>query len=249
MKKRLFAVVLIMLAAVTAFAGCSEKNNEINVEPVQAFVNSPSEWIVADDVNPGSLSYGVTDLDQNLKAEIIVDMYDAGSKTVSTKIFAEGEDGTLYECERKTAGKAFDEAYFDETLRYGDTCYYDAENNLFYYNYTKITRTSKFEQYKQIIGFCLSDGVVTEELLATELELYNEEIEDVEYTYTDRNGNTIDEEGFKNVVQNYYSGLQEKTVKFGFKGFTAEQNAELKNMSKAELEDMLAKSFSKFDII
>ncbi len=247
MKKKLFAILLVTLAVLTVFAGCSNKKSN-DTQAVQDMVKAPSEWIVSD-VEFSACSYGVTDLDQNGKPEIIADYYAADTKTVTSKIYITDEDGNISECERKTAGQSFEKAYFDETVRYGNTCYYDAENNIYYYNYTKVTRISRFEQYKQFISFSLNGDVVTEELLATEIELYNEEIDDVEYTYTDGKGNPTDEEGYDNAAKNRYSDLQEKKVSFGgFKGYTMEQNEKLKSMSKAELEDLLANSFNSFVI-
>ena len=247
MKKKFFAILLVMLALLTAFAGCSEKKD--NNQAVQDIVQKSSDWIFGDDVAFSACSYGITDLDQNGKPEVIAEYFDADKKIIYTKIYITDEKGEIKECERKTAGKTFDEAYFDETVRYGKTCYYDAEANLYYYTYTRVTRVSKFEQYKQIIAFSLNGDVITEELLATELELYNEEIEDVEYTYTDSKGNEIDENAYTNAAKNRYSDITEKTVSFGgFKGFTKEQNDELKGMSRSELEDILSKSFSKFVI-
>lgn len=245
--KRFSALLLTAIALFAVMTGCD--NGTGARSEVKEIAKNPQSWVLENNGNFSSCSYAVTDLDQNGEPEIIADYTDDNTKAIYMEFLVFGSDGKSFApCKYNTVRKTYDGMQYED-LHYGRACYYDAETGEYHYTYTLITIVSAREKYTEIITFSLKGDEVTEKLIATQSEIYNEELGEVAVAYKDAEGNELDEEGFKHASKNYFSGFEQKTVDFGgFRSFDLEANEELKDMSSKELQEILSTSYNKFTI-
>ncbi len=240
MKKRILPVLASVLLMAVMLSGCSNTGTKY----LGVISDNSEQWVLSSTEDISTFAYAVTDLDLNGRPEIIASRNSGFEDTTFTDYYEVSEDGeSLVKCEHIVEGESEADIAFET-----DYCYFDKKADRYYYVFTNHEVMSIRETYNHKVAVSLSEGKVTETIIATEATVYEGESEVPTITYTDANGNTITEQEFKKIGDTHFADCQKKSVTFGFKGYGDSKNAEFGAKSSEEIYTVILDSFNKFAV-
>lgn len=236
------ALFLCFVLLMGIFCGCNNKTAES--PEVKGIVNNMDKWSITTKEGTSIYFYGVTDLDQNGKYEIVsAENFGTGDYTES-RIFELSEDKkTLTEMEHVFEG----DSQVDLMQNTADV-YKDAESGRYYYIFSDTVRNGYKETYNTKVAISLYEGKFTEERLATESVIYEGESEEPTVTYYDNEGNEITMDDYMNAEATRFAGYEKLSATFCWKGYTFSNHDSTINAANENLGSIFADSMSKFSV-
>jgi hypothetical protein len=187
--------------------------------------------------------YAVTDLDQNGRLEIIQSSCQGTGLYTYTNLWEVDANGTeLIPCLLSTAeGDSQPDIIADP-----DIVYYDETSDCYFYIFRDEIRNGAAEHYQSQIAFSLQDSVVTTTLLSQMSTIYTSGGENAVITYTDADGNTIDEDVYNMTAENTFAGFTAMEATIGWTDYTV--SARLAELTEAEIMSLLETSWKVFSL-
>lgn len=105
-------------------------------------------------------------------------------------------------------------------------------------------RVSAAEHIESLEAVSLKDGTVTVTLLA---ESHSDYDSDIITTYTDADGNTIDESTYKGMADKTYADLKAMQATIGWTDYSV--STQLSELTESELLEILKTSFQGFSLV
>jgi hypothetical protein len=201
-------------------------------------------WMGDTEVVAEPFFYAVTDLDQNGRLEIIQSSCQGTGLYSYTSMWEVSADGTeLVPCQLSIAeGESQPDIIADP-----DMVYFDKAQDCYFYIFRDEIRNGAAEHYQSRIALSLQDGVVTTTLLGQSSTIYASGGETAVTTYTDADGNTIDEDAYNSSAENTFAGLTAMEATIGWTDYTV--SAQLAELTEAEIVSLLEASWEGFSLI
>jgi hypothetical protein len=209
---------------------------------LQLIADNAAVWMGDTELIAEPFFYAVTDLDQNGRLEIIQSSCQGTGLYTYTSLWEVDANGTeLVPCQLSVAeGESQPDIIADP-----DMVYFDEAGDCYYYIFHDDIRDGAAEHYLSRVALSLQDGVVTTTLLCQMHSVYTSS-EDVTTTYTDADGNAIDEDAYNMAAENTFAGLTEMEATIGWTDYTV--SAQLDTLTEAELMEILETSWESFSL-
>lgn len=212
--------------------------SEATDRQIQLIVDHISLW--QGDSSTELYGYAVTDLNQNGRLEII------SFSCQGTGIYTYSN---IWEVTETFDGLVLLETSIDEYTSQADIMvdtvpvYYNPANNLYHYIFDDLTKNGAAEYYENKRAICIQNGQLVEQFLAYKTTIYQDSAPTV--TYTDVNGNPINEGDYSHIGDNVFSDLEKKQASFKW---LINENAEWSALKDDDVKNMLEQSFQAFSI-
>lgn len=162
-------------------------------------------------------SYAILDLNKNGRLEIIIS-YNAGTGRFSyNRLFEVNDryDGLIeYKYEKPWRESEVDFLLSDEVV-----CYYDTEENEYYYIFEDYTFGGlEYYSYNERAIY-LKDNQVKEKLFGEEEASWDERIGEFICTYYSKDGDIIGEDEYMNAIENYFKDYKKEKIKITWLNF------------------------------
>ena len=154
--------------------------------------------------------YAISDLDHNGRYEVIVSNMGGTGLYTYSRFFEvnETQDG-LVEC---TSDFMEGDSQPDIIVEKVDT-YVDA-NGEFHYAFYDVLRNGVAESYENVRELMLRDGEIITKYIASKATIYEGECATI--TCNDGDGNTITEEAYETIVDNYFGDCEKEVTNLGW---------------------------------
>lgn len=209
---------------------------------LQLIADHAAVWTGDSELVPEPFFYAVTDLDQNGRLEIIQSSCQGTGLYTYTKLWEVDANGTaLVPCQFSVAeGDSQPDIIADP-----DMVYYDEINDCYFYIFRDDIRNGGIEHFQSLVSFSLQDGIVTTTLMAQSHIVYGGT--NATPTYTDADGNTIDENAYNMAADKTYANLTAMKATIGWTHYSV--SAQLATLAEPELMDILETSWESFSVI
>lgn len=184
--------------------------------------------------------YAVTDLDRNGRLEIIQSSCQGTGLYTYSKLWEVGADGTTLAPCRFSVAEGDSQP---DIITNPAAVYFDEEDNRYLYIFYDDIRNGAAEHVQSLIAFSLQNGTVTTTLLAQSHSVYGS---DPETTYTDADGNAMDEAAYNVAADRIYDGLTTMEATIGWTD--ASVSAQLAELTEPEVMGVLEASWSGFSL-
>jgi hypothetical protein len=124
--------------------------------------------------------------------------------------------------------------------------YFDEANDCYFYIFCDDIRNGAAEHYQSRIALSLQDGVVTTTLLGQMHSIYASS-DSLTTTYTDADGNAIDEDAYNMAANKTFAGLTAMEATIGWTDYTV--SAQLDTLTETELMEVLETSWESFSLL
>lgn len=128
-----------------------------------------------------------------------------------------------------------------------DVVYFDEVRDCYFYIFRDDIRNGGAEHNQSRVAFSLQDGVVTTTLLGQMHSIYASPGSNAVTTYTDADGNTIDEDAFNMAADKTFTGLTAMEAIIGWTDYTV--STQLGTLTDAELKSILETSWESFSLV
>lgn len=208
---------------------------------LQLIADHAAVWTGDSELVAEPFFYAVTDLDQNGQLEIIQSSCQGTGLYTYTKLWEVGADGTeLVPCQFPVAeGDSQPDIITDP-----DMVYFDETHDCYFYIFRDDIRNGGAEHFQSLVAFSLQDGIVTTTLLAQSHSVYGS---NAITTYTDADGNTIDENTYNMAAAKTYASLTAMTATIGWTHYSI--SAQLATLTEPELMGILKTSWESFSLV
>lgn len=211
---------------------------------LQLIADNTAVWMGDTELIAEPFFYAVTDLDQNGRLEIIQSSCQGTGLYTYTKLWEVGTDETaLAPCQ-------FSMAEGDsqpDIITNPDMVYFDEARDCYFYIFRDDIRNGAAEHYQNRVAFSLQDGVVTTTLLGQCHSIYASPDSDAVTTYTDTDGNIIDEEAYSMAADKTFSGLTAMEATIGWTDYVV--STQLATLTESELMGILETSWESFSLL
>ncbi len=244
MKKRIFAFVLAAVLVMCLFSGC-KKAGKMDAQ-IELISENIETWAMSTENDSATYSYGITDLDQNGRLEVITfKMYGKMSAVTEITCYEVSKDKkSLEKCDYAKAGDT-------QVDIEAETAQCFEVDDQFYYVFEDRTYDSASADYYAKVAITLQDGKITEEVLAKKAKLavaIDDENYEETVTYTDAQGNTITEAQYENAGVDRFDGTDKTIAAFGWFGYSSTNHSDLMLYSTEKRNEILKDSYLKFTV-
>ena len=213
-------------------------------EQLQLIADHASVWMGDTELTAEPFFYAVTDFDQNGQLEIVQSSCQGTGLFTYTQMWEVSADKTELTPCRFAAAEGDSQP---DIITNPDAVYYDEAKDCYYYLFCDTIRNGAAEHYQNQVAFSLQDGVVTTTLLAQSHSIYTNAGSKEEITYTDANGNSIDEEAYNAAAAQAFSGRKAMKAEIGWTDY--DLSAQLAALTKEEILAILEASWEKFTLV
>lgn len=210
---------------------------------LQIIANNTVVWMGDTEGIAESYYYAVTDLDQNGRLEIIQSSCQGTGLYTYTELWEVDADGTgIVPCEYSIDEGDSQPDIITNSVR----VYFDGENDCYFYIFSDDIRNGAAEYYQNQVAFSLQGGVVTTTLLGQSHSIYASFDSGAVSTYTDGDGNTIDEEAYNVLADKAFIGQTSMEATIGWTDYDI--SAQLVTLTKEEILGVLETSWKSFSL-
>lgn len=202
-----------------------------------------SLWMGNTELTAEPYFYAVTDLDQNGRLEIIqASCQGTGIYTYSYLWEVSADGAELVPVQFSIS----EEESQPDIITNPDKVYFDEEHHCYHYIFRDDIRNGAAEYYQSIVDFSLQDGVINTTALANMHTLYSNAGKDVQITYTDAEGNEIDEATYNAAADQAFTGQKVMNATIGWTDYTASE--QLATLDEDDLLNILQSSWEGFSL-
>lgn len=208
---------------------------------LQLIADHAAVWTGDSELVSEPFFYAVTDLDQNGRLEIIQSSCQGTGLYTNSKLWEVDAKGTkLVPCQFPDT----EEDSQPDIIADPDAVYFDETHDCYFYIFRDDIRNGAAEYFQRLVAFSLKDGTVTTTLLAQSHSIYGS---NAITTYTDADGNTIDENTYNMAAAKTYASLTAMTATIGWTHYSI--SAQLATLTEPELMDILETSWESFSVV
>jgi hypothetical protein len=209
---------------------------------LQLIADSVATWMGDTELVAEPFYYAVTDLDQNGRLEIIQSSCQGTGLYTYTSLWEVDANGTeLVPCQLSIAEGESQ----PDIITNPDMVYFNEANDCYFYIFCDDIRDGAAEHYQSRVAISLQDGVVNATLLGQMHSIYASS-DAVTTTYTDADGNAIDEDAYNMAADKTFAGLTAMKATIGWTDYTV--SAQLDTLTEAELMEVLETSWESFSL-
>jgi hypothetical protein len=209
---------------------------------LQLIADNIEVWMGDTELVAEPFFYAVTDLDQNGRLEIIQSSCQGTGIYTYTNLWEVDANGTkLIPCQLSIAEGDSQ----PDIITNPDSVYFDETNNCYFYIFGDYIRDGAAENYQSWVALSLQDCAVTTMLLGQKHSIYTSQ-ENCVTTYTDADGNTIDENTYNMLAENTFSQFTAMKSTIGWTDYSL--SAQLFTLTEEELMNVLETSWENFSL-
>lgn len=201
-------------------------------------------WMYSAEYANEVYAYTVTDLDLNGRLELIAaNAGGTGIYTYSNYFEVNSTFDGLEQCERDAQ-----EGNSQADIITGSVCaYVDAQTGTVYYIFDDYLRNGATEFYEAKIAVSLTDGRITEEVLASRSSIYTDDESEAQIHVRNGQQQEITEEEYENIADSVFAGSETKWVSLSWLTYPGEDGTQqLQDLNREELLEKLQECYDGF---
>lgn len=244
---KVLRICVCLFLMVLTLVGCKATSDTLDTDitdydrQLQIIADNVAVWKGDTEFIAEPIFYAVTDLDQNGRLEIMQSFCQGTGRYTSTDLWEIDANKTgLIPC-RFPVDIGDSEP---DIITNPDKVYFDQTNDRYLYIFRDDIRFSSAEYVERLEAVSLKDGTVTVTLLAESHSVYDS---DIITTYTDADGNTIDESTYKGMADKTYADLKAMQATIGWTDYSV--SAQLSALTESELLEILETSWKSFSLV
>ncbi len=221
-------LVSVLFLVIFSLCSCATVENSgksvptVSVEEQTKLIMDNSElWAQSDEYD--EWFYTITDLDRNGRCEVIISsLQGSGLYTYSEYYEVNAEFNGI----EKLSYSVSDGESQPDIMVDSAQCYYDKAKDTYHYVFTDVVRGGAWQSWTGIVVLTLKNGTVSDEVIASLYQSFDENGEIVVKEYRNAEGNAVTEEEYNQAEAEFFAGMESSEITLNWENSPASADAE-----------------------